>query len=270
MPPKRAAELEWPHGGPSKQVKIDNDGASHTTTSVSFDLEASAGARWGSGLLNQNLGGNISSRPSFIFTTANSHFEFVKDENERSGDYFKVWWHPPTGDSVPCGRIPAQDLPGRPIGTQGFITTSDSGGMAYTFGVPDPTTPQTEDQRAEQEVQATLERPKRPEQDVQVTMEHPQRTEQDVNTTMEHPEQPGDQDEDQDTAQLAKRFSCGHCDKTFARNYYMRRHERTVHADERVHACPVCNMTFSRNDSLIRHGRKLHKIELPHVPIHKT
>ncbi|XP_065682349.1 zinc finger protein 3 homolog isoform X1 [Hydra vulgaris] len=58
-----------------------------------------------------------------------------------------------------------------------------------------------------------------------------------------------------------KRYSCEHCEKRFASNHHLIKHNR-IHTGEKPYKCSDCDFVFGRNDHLIRH-KKTHSTEKP-------
>ena len=58
-----------------------------------------------------------------------------------------------------------------------------------------------------------------------------------------------------------KRYSCEFCEKRFASNHHLVKHNR-IHTGEKPYKCGDCDFVFGRNDHLIRH-KKTHSAEKP-------
>lgn len=48
-------------------------------------------------------------------------------------------------------------------------------------------------------------------------------------------------------------FPCNECDKQFKRSEHLKRHQRSVHSNDRPFACKYCEKKFSRSDNLAQH-----------------
>ncbi|CAX45142.1 transcription factor, putative [Candida dubliniensis CD36] len=56
-------------------------------------------------------------------------------------------------------------------------------------------------------------------------------------------------------------FSCNECDKQFKRSEHLKRHQRSVHSNDRPFACKYCEKKFSRSDNLAQHLKTHSKID---------
>ncbi|CDK24775.1 unnamed protein product [Kuraishia capsulata CBS 1993] len=54
---------------------------------------------------------------------------------------------------------------------------------------------------------------------------------------------------------LEKQFQCEHCPKKFRRSEHLKRHNRSVHSNDRPFHCSFCEKKFSRSDNLSQHLR---------------
>ena len=58
---------------------------------------------------------------------------------------------------------------------------------------------------------------------------------------------------------------CKQCGKTFTRNTYLKRHQKSVHMNERNHACDICELRFGSKDHMTRHKEQVHMKERTHA-----
>ncbi|XP_061784403.2 uncharacterized protein [Nerophis lumbriciformis] len=49
-------------------------------------------------------------------------------------------------------------------------------------------------------------------------------------------------------------FKCSHCDKTFKKHCYLKRHMR-IHTKENPFSCSICGLSFTRKENMIEHTR---------------